>query len=274
MANTPARAAAAPSRDAGSPIRREFVQSIERGFAVIKAFSSQTESLTIADVSRRTALSRAVARRFLLTLGDLGYVATDGRSFRLTPRVLDLGFTFLSTMRLPNVAQPVMEELVSALHESCSVSMLDGQEIVYVVRVPAKRIMSISLAVGTRLPAYPTSMGRVLLAGLEPPELEHYLAAAVLRPLTPKTVIDKGELRRIVAQVRERGWCSVDQEVEVGLRSVAAPIRDRSGRTIAAINMSSHVSRISLKDMRAQHLPAVIQAAARISASLGAPQAY
>jgi IclR family pca regulon transcriptional regulator len=273
MANTSRRAAASAAREAGPSIRREFVQSIERGFAVIKSFSSQTESLTIADVSRRTALSRAVARRFLLTLEDLGYVATDGRSFRLTPRVLDLGFTFLSTMRLPNVAQPVMEELVTALHESCSVSMLDGQEIVYVVRVPAKRIMSISLAVGTRLPAYPTSMGRVLLAGLEPPELEQYLAAAVLRPLTPKTVTDKGELRRILAQVRERGWCSVDQEVEMGLRSVAAPIRDRSGRTIAAINMSSHVSRVSLKDMRAQHLPAVIRAAARISASLGAPAA-
>jgi IclR family pca regulon transcriptional regulator len=229
--------------------------------------------LTIADVSRRTGLSRAVARRFLLTLGELGYVASDNRNFRLTPRVLDLGFTFLSTMRLPDVAQPVMEELVSALHESCSVSVLDGQEIVYVVRVPAKRIMSIALVVGTRLPAYPTSMGRVLLAALEPAELEKYLAAAVLRPLTPRTLTDKSELRRILAKVRERGWASVDQEVETGLRSVAAPIRDRSGRTIAAINMSSHVSRVSLKDMRTHHLPAVIQAAGRISAMLGAPRA-
>ena len=273
LANTP-RPAAAPARHEEGSVRREFVQSIERGFAVIKAFSSQTESLTIADVARRTSLSRAVARRFLLTLGELGYVASDNRSFRLTPRVLDLGFTFLSTMRLPDVAQPVMEELVATLHESCSVSMLDGHEIVYVVRVPAKRIMSISLAVGTRLPAYPTSMGRVLLAGLLPPELEQYLATAVLRPLTPRTVIDRSELRGIVARVRERGWSSVDQEVEMGLRSVAAPIRDRSGRTIAAINLSSHVSRVSLKDMRAAHLPAVINAAGRISAMLGAPPAF
>jgi IclR family pca regulon transcriptional regulator len=274
MANTSRGAAAEALRETPGPSRREFVQSIERGFAVIKAFSSQIESLTIADVSRRTGLSRAVARRFLLTLEELGYVATDNRSFGLTPRVLDLGFTFLSTMRLPDVAQPVMEELVSALHESCSTSMLDGHEIVYVARVPAKRIMSIALAVGTRLPAYPTSMGRVLLAGLAPEDLERYMATATLRPLTPRTVTDKNELRKILAQVRERGWASVDQEVEMGLRSVSAPIRDRTGQTIAAINMSSHVSRVSLKDMRTHHLPAVVQAAGRISAMLGAPPAF
>jgi IclR family transcriptional regulator, pca regulon regulatory protein len=277
MANSPQSRPLRPvprariARAGKNPPRREFVQSVERGFAVIKAFSSQTESLTIAGVSRRTALSRAVSRRFLMTLGELGYVASDGGMFRLTPRVLDLGFTFLSTMRLPDVAQPVMEELVSTLHESCSVSVLDGQEIVYVVRVPAKRIMSIALAVGTRLPAYPTSMGRVLLAALEPVALDEYLAAATLRPLTPRTITDKAQLRRVIGQVRERGWASVDQEVEVGVRSVAAPIRDRTGRTVAAINISSHVSRVNLKELRGRHLPIVIEAAGRISAMLGAP---
>ena len=259
------------AKAAAEPPRREFVQSIERGFAVIKAFSSQPESLTIADVSRRTGLSRAVSRRFLLTLAELGYVANDAGDFRLTPQVLDLGFTFLSTMRLPYVAEPVMQELVSTLQESCSVSVLDGEDIVYVARVPAKRIMSIALAVGTRLPAYPTSMGRVLLAALDPKAFDAYLAAATLRPLTSRTITDKLQLRRVVSKVRERGWAAVDQEVEMGLRSVLAPIRDSSGRTVAAINLSSHVSRVNLKDLKTRHLPAVIQAATRISAMLGAP---
>lgn len=238
---------------------------------MIKAFSGQPEALTIADVARRTGLSRAVSRRFLLTLERLGYVANGGAGFRLTPRVLDLGYTFLSTMRLPDLAQPVMEQLVASVHESCSVSVLDGQEIVYLARVPAKRIMSIALAVGSRLPAYPTSMGRVLLAALDPGALEGYFAAATLRKLTDLTITNQAELRRVLAQVRERGWASCDQEIEVGVRTVATAIRDRSGRTIAAINIASHASRVSFKQLRAHHLPLLLQAAGRISTLLGAP---
>ncbi len=240
-----------------------------RGFAVIKAFSSQPESLTIADVSRRTGFSRAVSRRFLLTLVELGYVADADGLFRLTPRVLELGYTYLSTNPLAGVAQPVMEEVVGALHESCSVSVLDADDIVYVARVPAKRIMAINLAVGSRLPAHPTSMGRVLLAALPPDALDAYLGRVSLRALTDRTITRPAELRRILDEVRERGWAMVDQQVEVGVRSVAAPIRDRSGRTIAAINVSSHASRVNLKEMRARHLPLVIEAARRISVSLG-----
>lgn len=251
--------------------RHEFVQSMARGFAIIKAFSGQPEALTIADVARRTGLSRAVSRRFLLTLEELGYVTSGGTMFRLTPRVLELGYTFLSTMRLPDLAQPVMEEVVTTLHESCSVSVLDAHDIVYVARVPSKRIMSIALAVGTRLPAYATSMGRVLLADLPPPTLDAFFRHTELRRLTERTVTDVTQLRRLLVEVRDRGWASVDQEVEVGVRSVAAPIRDRSGRTIAAINVSSHASRVNLKDMRTRHLPVVIDAARRISALLGSP---
>jgi IclR family transcriptional regulator, pca regulon regulatory protein len=250
--------------------RDEFVQSIARGFAIIKAFSSQPQALTIADVARRTGLSRAVSRRFLLTLTQLGYVASSDGVFRLTPRVLELGYTFLSTMKLPDVAEPVMEDVVSRLHESCSMSVLDGEDIVYVARVPSKRIMSIALAVGSRLPAFPTSMGRVLLADLSRTALDQYLATTKLRRLTERTVTNPVELRRILAQVRERGWASVDQEVEVGVRSVAAPIRDRNGRTVAALNVSSHASRVNLKELRTRHLPVVLDATKRISAMLGA----
>lgn len=249
--------------------RHEFVQSMARGFAVIKAFSTQLDALTISDVARRTSLARAVARRFLMTLEQLGYMRSQDGLFRLTPRVLDLGYTYLSTMRLPDVAQPVMEEVVATLHESCSVSVLDADDVVYVARVPTRRIMTINLAVGSRLPAYPTSMGRVLLAGLPPADLDAYFSRAQLRALTERTVTDPAELRRILEHVRDRGWAMVDQEVELGVRSVGVPIRDRSGRTVAAINVSSHASRVNLKEMRARHLPVVIDAARRISASLG-----
>jgi len=249
--------------------RREYVQSIGRGFAVIKSFSGRADALTITNVAERTGLSRAVSRRFLLTFQELGYVSAEDGLFRLTPRVLDLGFTFLSTMRLPGVAQSTMEEVVAKVHESCSISVFDGLDIVYVARVPTKRIMSISLSIGARLPAYATSMGRVLLAGLDSASLDHYLSEVTLKPLTPRTVTSKQQFRRIVDEVREQGWAMIDQEVEVGLRSVAAPIRDHSARTTAAINISSHVSRITMKELRTRHLPIVLQAAARISELLG-----
>jgi IclR family pca regulon transcriptional regulator len=251
--------------------RREYVQSIDRGFAVIKSFSGRADALKITDVAERTGLSRAASRRFLLTLKELGYISADGGLFRLTPRVLDLGFTFLSTMRLPDIAESIMEKVVATVHESCSITVLDGMDIVYVARVPAKRIMSISLAVGARLPAYPTSMGRVLLAGLDAASIDRYLSEVIPERLTARTVTSKAQLRRILDEVREQGWAVIDQEVEVGVRSVAAPIRDYSGRTTAAINISSHASRVTMKELRERHLPLVLQAADRISGLLGAP---
>jgi IclR family pca regulon transcriptional regulator len=250
----------------------EFVQSVSRAFAVMRAFDRDHPTLTISDVARRTGLTRAAARRFLLTLQDLGYIQSTDGEFRLSLRVLDLGYTVLSTFALPEIAQPVMEEVTATLHESCSVSVLDGSDIVYVARVPTKRIMTVNLAVGSRLPAYATSMGRVLLAYLAPEALDEYLRTTPLVPLTSRTVCDQRVLRQILTQVRERGWAVADQEVEEGVRSVAAPIRDRSGRVTAAINASAHATRASVRKLREHFLPVLLDAARRISTSLGAPR--
>jgi IclR family pca regulon transcriptional regulator len=162
-----------------------FVQSFERGLAVIRAFGPDDPELTLSDVARRTGLTRAAARRFLLTLTDLGYVRTDGKQFALTPRVLELGYAYLSSLTLPEIAEPHLERLAADVRESSSVSVLDGDEIVYVGRVPTSRIMRVSINVGTRFPAYATSMGRVLLAALSDGQLDAYLARADIRPLTP-----------------------------------------------------------------------------------------
>ena len=172
-----------------------FVQSLERGLAVIRAFGADDPELTLSDVARRTGLTRAAARRFLLTLCDLGYVRTDGKQFALTPRVLDLGYAFLSSLTLPEVAEPHLERLAAELRESSSVSVLDGDEIVYVGRVPTSRIMRVAINVGTRFPAYATSMGRVLLAGLGDDARAAYLARADIRPLTPRAIDNAGRSR-------------------------------------------------------------------------------
>ena len=221
----------------------DFVQSLERGLAVIRAFDAEHRELALSDVARATGLTRAAARRFLLTLVKLGYVNfADGR-FSLRPRVLELGYAYLSSLTLPEVAQPHMEALVAKVNESSSISVLDDLEVVYVVRVPTRRIMSITLSVGTRLPAYATSMGRVLLANLPEDELEERLSRIEIRPLTARTVKDKDELRAILAATRKQGYAATDQELEEGLRSLAVPIRDASAAVVAALNVSVHASR-------------------------------
>ena len=245
-----------------------FVQSLERGLAVIRAFGAEDPELTLSDVARRTGLTRAAARRFLLTLTDLGYVRTDGKQFALTPRVLDLGYAFLSSLTLPEVAEPHLERLAAELRESSSVSVLDGDEIVYVARVPTSRIMRVSINVGTRFPAYATSMGRVLLAALPGPELSAYLDRAVIEPLTARAIDNAEDLEEELARVREQGWALVDQELEEGLRSIAVPIHDAGGRTIAAANVSAHASRVSADDIRQTLLPPLLEAARRIEADL------
>jgi IclR family transcriptional regulator, pca regulon regulatory protein len=245
-----------------------FVQSLERGLAVIRAFDAASPELTLSQVARATGLTRAAARRFLLTLADLGYVRTDGRLFTLSPRVLELGYAYLSALSLPEVAEPHLEALVSEVHESSSVSVLDGEDIVYVARVPTSRIMRVAISVGTRFPAYATSMGRVMLAGLDDAELDACLLDADLRRLTARTVSTPEALRRELRRVRSQGWALVDQELEEGLRSVAAPIRDRTGRVVAAVNLSAHASRTSKDAMRRDLLPPLLAAAARIEADL------
>src|SRR5215472_9009238 len=229
----------------GSPPRdSDFVQSLDRGLAVIRAFGPDRERLSLSEVARATGLTRAAARRFLLTLVKLGYVRSDGREFSLRPRVLELGYAYLSGLAMPEIAAPHLEELVAKLHESSSISVLDGHHIVYVVRVPTKRIMTVAISVGTRFPAYATSMGRVLLAAMSQEEFERYLARASFEALTGRTVTEPGTLREIVREVGGQGYALVDQELEEGLRAIAAPIRGASGGVTAAINVSVHASRV------------------------------
>jgi IclR family pca regulon transcriptional regulator len=246
----------------------EFVQSLERGLAVIRAFDADHAELGLSDVARVTGLTRATARRFLLTLVQLGYVRQEGSRFSLRPRVLELGFSYLSALSLPEVAQPHMESLVAQVNESSSIAVLDDTEIIYVVRVPTTRIMSITIAVGTRLPAYPTSMGRVLLAALDPDSLDERLARMELVPLTAATVTDAAALRRVVARVRQEGWAMVDQELEQGVRSVAVPIRGSDGAVAAALNVSVHASRMTMAGLRRDVLPRLLRTATAIEAEL------
>lgn len=250
------------------PRGAHHVQSLERGLAVIRAFDARSPELTLSDVARATGLTRAAARRFLLTLVDLGYVRTDGKLFSLTARVLELGYAFLSSMTLPEVAQPHLERLSAEAGESSSVSVLEGTDIVYVARVAVSRIMTVSINVGTRFPAHATSMGHVLLAGLASGELETYLGRAELDRLTSRTLTTPAALKAELAKVREQGWALVDQELEEGLRSVAVPIRDRDGGVVAAVNLSTHASRTSRGQVREEMVPPLLAAAKRIEADL------
>lgn len=247
----------------------DFVQSLERGLSVIRAFGPDRPALSLSDVARATGLTRAAARRFLLTLTELGYVHFDGRMFSLRPRILELGYAYLSTLGLNEVAAPHMEELVAELRESSSIGVLDGDEVTYVVRVPTRRIMTVAIAVGTRFPAHATSMGRVLLANLPEAELDAYMARVELQPLTKRTVVDKRALRDELSAVAEQGYAIVDQELEDGLRSVAVPIREVSGRVGASLNMSTHASRATLEHLRRRILPRLTETARRIEVDLG-----
>jgi IclR family pca regulon transcriptional regulator len=269
----PARAvhgapAGEPESTAGQARNSDFVQSLDRGLAVIRAFGPDRDRLSLSEVARATGLTRAATRRFLLTLVQLGYVRNDGREFSLRPRVLELGYAYLSGMALPEIAAPHLEELVAQVRESSSVSVLDGDHIVYVARVPTKRIMTVAISVGTRFPAYATSMGRVLLAAMSPEEFERYLARADLAALTGRTVTSREHLREIVGEVSQRGYAIVDQELEEGLRAIAAPIHGKGGAVAAAINLSAHASRVSMEAMRADLLPALLETAGRIEADL------
>lgn len=248
--------------------KTDFVQSLDRGLAVIRAFGPDRERLSLSDVARATGLTRAAARRFLLTLVSLGYVRSDGRLFSLRPRVLELGYAYLSGLALPEIAGPHMEELVARLHESSSISVLDGHQIVYVVRVPTKRIMTVAISVGTRFPAAATSMGRVLLAELPPDELDGFLAGTRLERYTGKTVTDPDRLREIITEARRQGYAIVDQELEEGLRSVAVPIRGAISGGTAAINVSAHASRVSMAALRGEILAALLDTAAQIEADV------
>ena len=233
-----------------------FMMSLARGLLVIQAFSERRLQLSISQLSRRTALSRASVRRCLHTLSKLGFAGTDdGRSFYLRPRVLALGHSYLSSMPLATAAQPILEHLSQILHESCSIALLDGTEIVYVARAHVTRIMAIDLGVGTRLPAFCTSMGRVLLANLPANELESVLPKIEFKRFTDRTVTSVEKLRQVLAAVKREGHAIIDQELELGLRSMAVPVRNPAGRVVAAINVGAHGQRVSIQDMRTRFLP-------------------
>jgi IclR family pca regulon transcriptional regulator len=246
----------------------DFVQSLERGLSVLRAFDAEHATLTLSDVARLTGLTRATARRLLLTFETLGYMRCDARRFELTPKVLDLGYSYVSSLKLADIAQPYMEAMSERLHESVSCAVLDGDEIVYVARVPTTRIMRISLALGSRLPAFCTSLGRVLLADLPPAELDAFLSGLQPQKRTERTVTDKTRLREILDETRRQGWAMVDQELEDGVRSVATALRGRDGRAVAALNCSTHAGRVNQRELRSEFVPALLETAAEINARL------
>lgn len=240
----------------------DFVLSLARGLQVIRAFEGHTVGQSVADIARRTDLSRAAVRRLLMTLQVLGYAESDGHVYRLTTHVLKLGFSYLSSTPLPILAQPLLEHITEVVHESSSLSVADGDEIVYIARSTANRVMSVGLSVGSRLPAYCTSMGRVLLAALPDDRLDAYLKRVIATVHTPKTATDKKRLKEILLRVRLDSYAVVDEELELGLRSIAVPVRTRNGRAIAAMNIGIHAARATLPEMVERFLP-ILQENAR-----------
>jgi IclR family pca regulon transcriptional regulator len=258
-----------------------FVVSLARGLEIIKAFGVSgpdlelpsnmhpSDALTLSDVAKRTGLARAVVRRFLYTLVELGYAMTDGKYFRLTAKILDLGYAYLSSFSLPKIAERFLEEVTLETNESASASVLDGDEIVYVARVQTRRIMSVSLGIGSRLPAFCTSMGRVLLASLPAEQLEKYLQKSRFQRFTEKTLCAPAALRKELSAVSKQGYSLVDQELEVGLRSLAVPVLAREGRAVAAINIGAHAARTTKTELLQRFLPVLRKAAKSISSCLG-----
>ncbi|GIH70623.1 IclR family transcriptional regulator domain-containing protein [Sphaerimonospora thailandensis] len=244
----------------------ELVESLARGLAVLTGFT--TAAMSLSALAEATGLPRATVRRALITLAHLGYVAAEDRLFRLTPRVLDLGYACLARLTLPQIAQPHLTWLAGEVRDSASMAILAGDDIRYVARVPTERIMSVDITVGTRFPAYATSMGRVLLAGLGDADRAAYPARADLRPLTRHTVTSPVRLAELLDQVRRDGYALVDQELEEGLRSIAVPVRDRAGEVVAAVNVSTHAHRQTAEGTREAVLPQLREAAARIEHDL------
>jgi IclR family pca regulon transcriptional regulator len=244
-----------------------FMTSLARGLAVIQGFTQQKRSLTIAQLSQRTGIPRAAVRRCLYTLAKLGLAGSDdGRTFSLQPKILSLGHAYLSSTTLAMSAQPLLDRVSEALEESSSIALLDGDEILYVARSSTtRRIMSVDLSIGTRLPAYCTSMGRVLLAHLASGDLDGYFERVPLVAHTPRTLITPERVRKALAAAHGDGYAVVDQELELGLRSIAVPVRDLSGRVVAAMNISTQASRVPAAELARRFLPELTAAAQELS---------
>ncbi|MDN0081699.1 IclR family transcriptional regulator C-terminal domain-containing protein [Crenobacter sp. SG2305] len=243
-----------------------FMTSLARGLAVIQAFSQQRRLMSISQISQKTGIPRAAVRRCLYTLAKLGFVAAeDGRNFALRPRILSLGHAYLASTPLAKAAQPVLRHVSNALNESSSIAILDGDEILYIARASTSRIMTIDLDIGSRLPASSTSMGRVLLSGLPAEEMSAYLDRVKLVQYTPNTLITREKLAAELAKVKSQGYSVIDQELEIGLRSIAVPILSQSGKVVAAINVGVQAARVSVAEMETRVLPVLREAAEELS---------
>jgi IclR family pca regulon transcriptional regulator len=250
----------------GGPV--EYVRALDRGLAVVRAFDAAHPRRTLAEVARAVGLAPATARRLLHTLQALDYVGTDGTVWWLRPRLLELGQAYLATTSVWDVVRERLARLTEEVQETASAGVLSGDEVVYTVRVPYRRIMAMQVDVGSRIPAFASSMGRVLLAALDDDALEAALARADLRPITPHTVSSVEALRDVVAGVRERGWCLLEEELEAGIQCVAAPVHDASGAVVAAVTVSSHTTRVPPEELRERILPALLRAARDVDEDL------
>ncbi|WP_085522805.1 IclR family transcriptional regulator domain-containing protein [Tuberibacillus sp. Marseille-P3662] len=253
---------------------QDYIQSLEKGLNVIQAFSEETQTLTISEAARVTGLSRPTARRILLTLEHLGFAKSMNGVYSLTAHTLTLGYAYLSSQNIWNIAHPFMRDFVVETGESSSIAVLDGTDIIYVARVPTKRIMTINLNVGSRLPAYATSMGHVLLAHLSQDGFNQFLDNATFDKYTDNTITTQEELIENLNHVRERGWALVEQQLEEGLRSIAVPIKNTDGKVIAAINCSAHAGRISKETLKEAYLPLLLTAADKISKGISSFSQY
>jgi IclR family transcriptional regulator, pca regulon regulatory protein len=245
---------------------RDYVHSLARGLAVIRSFDRDHAQMTPTEVAARTDLNRAAARRFLLTLVREGYAETDGKRFRLRPQVLELGYAALSSLSFAEIATPSMQKLSDSVQETCLAVVLDGPDVVYLAKTTSQRLVNVSIEVGSRIPAFCVSSGRVLLAALPDEALDRYLASLAPARYTDTTVTDVHELRAIILRAREVGWSLVDQEYELGFRSLSVPVRDRAGKVVAALNLCCPSPRVSLEVMRDRFVPELIEAAAQLGA--------
>jgi IclR family pca regulon transcriptional regulator len=250
----------------------DFIEALARGLEVITVFRADRPEMTLAEVAAATGLARPTARRILLTLVELGYVRSGDRGFALTPRVLDLGVAYVTSMGLWDVARPHLERLSAQTGESCSVAQLDGSDIVYVARVAVPKIVTLSVQIGTRFPALPTSLGKVQLAALTPDEVDRLLAEPTRSGLTPRWQPDAAERDAVLRDVRARGWALTDEQLALGIRSVAAPVRDGAGRVVAGVNVNCHAAETSVEHLVGHHLPLLLAAAGEISADLARRQ--
>jgi len=244
----------------------DFVEALARGLDVIGAFRPGRPTMTLSEVAAETGLARPTARRFLLTLQRLGYVRAEAAGYSLTPRVLELGTAYVQSLGLWDVARPHMEALVARTRESTSIGQLDGSDVVYVARVAVPKIVTLSVSIGTRFPAMQTSLGKVLLAALSDDEVEEVLAQPSRSGVAPAWVPDRQERAAVLREVRARGWALSDEQLARGIRSVAAPLRDGKGQVVAAMNVNAHAGETSLERLTQEHLPALLAAAADVSA--------